>query len=144
MLNEHTSAIVLDMAKPVATRWLTNEESLEAEFRVSPEFREEWYGTTLGRTFGMAVLKYRFDHGLSQTALGRLVGMTQPQIWRIEEGEHNPSMQTITRLCDALGLEISLTIHPKSDQRREIPTKLQRDAICDATDQVVISVREAR
>ena len=70
--------------------------------------------------------------------------MTQPQIWRIEEGEHNPSMQTITRLCDALGLEISLTIHPKSDQRREIPTKLQRDAICDATDQVVISVREAR
>ena len=68
--------------------------------------------------------------------------MTQPQIWRIEEGEHNPSMQTITRLCDALGLEISLTIHPKSDQRREIPAKLQRNAVCDATDQVVISVSE--
>jgi transcriptional regulator with XRE-family HTH domain len=91
----------------------------------------------------MAVLKYRYDHGLSQTALGRLVGMTQPQIWRIEEGEHNPSMETLTRLCDGLGLEISLTIGPKADVRREVPAKLQRNAVCDATDQVVISVREA-
>ena len=142
MLNEHTSAIVLGMAKPVATRWLTQEESLDAAFRESPKFRDEWYDTALGRTVGTAVLKYRYDHGLSQTALGRLVGMTQPQIWRIEEGEHNPSMQTITRLCDALGLEISLTIRPKSEQRREIPAKLQRNAVCDATDQVVISVSE--
>ena len=130
------------MAKPVAKRWLTQEESLDAAFRESPEFRDEWYDTALGRTVGMAVLKYRYDHGLSQTALGRLVGMTQPQIWRIEEGEHNPSMQTITRLCDALGLEISLTIRPKSEQRQEIPAKLQRNAVCDATDQVVISVSE--
>ncbi len=143
MLNKHTTAIVSGMAKPVATRWLTQEESLDKAFRGSPEFREEWYGTTLGRTFGMAVLKYRYDHGLSQTALGRLVGMTQPQIWRIEEGEHNPSMETLTRLCAALGLELSLTIGPKADTRREVPAKLQRNAVCDATDQVVISVREA-
>jgi hypothetical protein len=27
--------------------------------------------------------------------------------------------------------------------RREIPAKFQRNAVCDATDQVVVSVREA-
>ena len=43
-----------------------------------------------------------------------------------------------------LGLEISLTIGPKADTRREVSAKLQRNAVCDATDQVVISVRAAR
>ena len=52
-------------------------------------------------------------------------------------------METLTRHCDGLGLEISLTIGPKADVRREVPAKLQRNAVCDATDQVVISVREA-
>lgn len=73
----------------------------------------------------------------------RVVGRTQPQIWRDEEGEHNPSMETITRLCDALGLEVTITIGPKTEPRREVPAELQRIAVCDATDQVVISVREA-
>ena len=60
---------------------------------------------------------------------------------RIEDGEHNPSLETMTRLCDALGLELTLTIGPKQTERRVVPKALQR-GVHDATDQVVVSVRE--
>jgi len=47
----------------------------------------------------------------------------------------------MTRLCDALGLELTLTIGPKQTERRVVPKGLQR-GVHDATDQVVVSVRE--
>ena len=104
-------------------------------------YRKLWYGSVLARTIGIAVLTYRSDHALTQAALGKLVGMTQPQVARIEDGEHNPSLETMTRLCDALGLELTLTIGPKQTERRVVPKALQR-GVHDATDQVVVSVRE--
>ena len=75
---------------------------------------------------------------------GRLLGVRAditPQVARIEDGEHNPSLETMTRLCDALGLELTLTIGPKQTERCVVPKALQR-GVHDATDQVVISVRE--
>jgi hypothetical protein len=47
----------------------------------------------------------------------------------------------MVKVCDALGLELTLTISPKGEMRRAIPKVLQR-GVCDATDQVVVSVRE--
>ena len=105
------------------------------------EFREEWYANVLGRSFGLAVFTYRTNQGLTQTALGKTLGIPQSQIARIEDGEHNPSLETMTRLCDALGLELTLTIGPKQTERRVVPKALQR-GVHDATDQVVVSVRE--
>ena len=105
-------------------------------------FREEWYANVLGRSFGLAVFTYRTNQGLTQTALGKTLGIPQSQIARIEDGEHTPSLPTMVKVCDALGLELTLTIGPKADMRRKIPAKLQRSAVCDATDQVVICVRE--
>ncbi|MBJ7249497.1 MAG: helix-turn-helix transcriptional regulator [Thermoleophilia bacterium] len=104
-------------------------------------YRKLWYGSVLARTIGIAVLKYRSDHQITQAALGKLVGMTQPQVARIEDGEHNPALETMTRLCDTLGLELTLTIGPKQTERRVVPKTLQR-GVHDATDQVVVSVRE--
>ena len=49
----------------------------------------------------------------------------------------------MVKVCDALGLELTLTISPKGEARREISKTLQR-GVCDASDQVVVSVREAR
>ena len=107
------------------------------------DFRTHWDAEILARTFGLAVLKYRTEHGLTQTALGKTLGIPQSQIARIEDGEHTPSLLTMVKVCDALGLELTLTISPKGEARREISKTLQR-GVCDATDQVVVSVREAR
>ena len=130
-------------AAPRAPSPQTFDEWLDQDL-VDPEFRSLWYASALGRTFGLAVFKHRMDRDLSQTALSKLAGVSQPMIAQAEEGERTPSLPTILGLCDALGLELSLTIGPKGETRRIVPAKLKRGAICDSTDQIVVSVREAR
>ena len=132
------------MAPKPATKWITQAEAESANAAEDTPYRRLWYATAIQSTVGIAVLKYRYDHGLSQTAFGKLVGMSQPQVARLELGEHTPTFETLLRITAETGLEISLTIGPKVEPRREIPNALQR-GVCDATDQVVISsVREAR
>ena len=130
-----------EMAPKPAAKWITQAEAEAGNAAEDTPYRRLWYATAIQSTVGVAVLKYRYDHGLSQTAFGKLVGMSQPQVARLELGEHTPTFETLLRITEATGLEISLTIGPKVEPRREIP-KAQQRGVCDATDQVVISVRE--
>lgn len=77
-----------------------------------PEFRHEWERTAIARAVALKVIAYRADRGLSQRALARLLGMTQPQVSRLEAGDHNPSIDTLARLADTLGVEFAIDIHP--------------------------------
>lgn len=135
------NVIVRDMV-PQTPHTQTFDEWLENDL-ADPTFRAEWDRTVLARSISHAITRYRIEHGLSQTALGEQLGMSQTQISRLECGDHTPSFETLLRLTSALGIEISLTIGPKSAARRAIP-KAPQHGMCDATDQVVISVREAR
>lgn len=135
------SGMIGDMTPTIAKRWLSRAEGDALYLDEDSEARRLVYASTIAATIGVAVLKYRYDHGLSQTAFGKLVGMSQPQVARLELGEHTPTFETLLRITEATGLEISLTIGPKVEPRREIP-KAQQHGVCDATDQVVISVRE--
>ena len=139
-----TSDMIVHMTPTIAKRWLTREEAEATYFAEDSEARQLAYSSTIPATIGIAVLKYRYDYSLSQTAFGKLVGMSQPQVARLELGEHTPNFDTLLRITAATGLEISLTIGPTVEPRRAIPKELQRDSVCDATDQVLISVREAR
>lgn len=42
--------------------------------------------------------------------LARKLGMRQPNIARLESGEHEPSLATLTRLSSVLGLDFSIEI----------------------------------
>lgn len=46
--------------------------------------------------------------GLSQRELAELVGTTQSAIARLEGGHVSPSLTTLDRIADALGVELSL------------------------------------
>ena len=113
------------------------DEALERD----PALREAVYARAIASAVGRAVLRYRTDHGLSQAALGRRIGMPQPQVARIEAGDHTPSTETLLRLADALGLEVELSIRPRSPERRSAPDV--GDAVVETTDQLVIAVRSA-
>ncbi len=67
--------------------------------------------------------------------------MPQPQLARIEAGDHTPSTETLLRLADALGLEVELSIRPRSPGRRSAPAV--GNAVVETTDQLVIEVRPA-
>jgi transcriptional regulator with XRE-family HTH domain len=77
-----------------------------------PEVRAEWDRTAVSRAVALRVTAYRAEHGLSQAELGRLLEMAQPAIARLESGEHVPTIDTLVRLSDALGIEFSLNIVP--------------------------------
>ena len=50
----------------------------------------------------------RRDAGLSQTELGRLAGVSQQQITKLEKPDENPSLETLSKVARALGLEVSV------------------------------------
>ena len=96
------------------------EQILEEELR-DPEFRAEWERLAPARAVANRLIGYRADHGLTQTALGRLLGMPQSAIARLEAGDHLPTLQTLLRLAEALDLEILVTMAPSTQHQDGTP-----------------------
>lgn len=53
--------------------------------------------------FGLAVRRHRQGLNLSQEALAAIAGLHRTYITDIERGARNPSLQSIEKLCGALG-----------------------------------------
>jgi transcriptional regulator with XRE-family HTH domain len=77
-----------------------------------PVYRAEHERTRFANDVAIRVLAYRSEHGLTQTAFGRLVGLRQPHVARLESGEHEPSLSTLVRLAAALGEDLTVDIKP--------------------------------
>ena len=88
MHNYVTDSMEREMAPKPAAKWITQAEAEAGNAAEDTPYRRLWYATAIQSTVGVAVLKYRYDHGLSQTAFGKLVGMSQPQVARLELGDH--------------------------------------------------------
>ncbi len=96
------------------TRRLISNDQVLAEMLQDPEFRAEWERTALARAVAEAVVGYRAEHRLSQTALARLLGWSQPVVARLEAAEHNPTMDTLLALARTLGLRVQVDVGPKT------------------------------
>ena len=84
----------------------------ERHMRESLEYRREYERTRFANDVAVRVVEYRAEHGLSQTALARLLGMHQSAIARLEAGEHEPSLTMLARLAQVLGEDFSVDIKP--------------------------------
>jgi DNA-binding XRE family transcriptional regulator len=101
-------------------------EQILAEELRDPEFRAEWERLAPARAVAISLVGYRADHGLTQTALTRLFGMSQSAIARLEIGEHMPTLPTLRKRSDELGLEIMVTLTPPDQHRTELPQELHQ------------------
>jgi transcriptional regulator with XRE-family HTH domain len=107
----------------------TSEQVLAEDLR-DPDFAREWNRTAVARAVALKVLSYRTEHGLSQRALAKKLGMTQPQLARLEVGEHNPTIDTLARLAQTLDLEFAIDIHPRERSPKLLSGRAQcRNAI---------------
>jgi DNA-binding XRE family transcriptional regulator len=70
------------------------EQVLEEALR-DPEFRAEWDRLAPARAMANRLIAYRAEHGLNQTGSGRVLGVSQPAVARLEAGEHLPSLPTL-------------------------------------------------
>jgi transcriptional regulator with XRE-family HTH domain len=59
---------------------------------------------------GHIILKRRNSLSLKQEDLAEMTGVTSKTIYLIESGNGNPSIDTLTKLLDTLGLEITIDI----------------------------------
>ena len=89
---------------------LTTAEGLHTGDLNDPEYRAESDRTRLAHEVAMRVVAYRAEHQLTQTELARMLGMRQPHIARLEAGEHEPSLATLSRLARVLDMEFHIDI----------------------------------
>jgi transcriptional regulator with XRE-family HTH domain len=80
-----------------------------------PEFRHEWDRTALAREVALRVTQYRAEHHLTQSQLARQLSMQQPAIARLEAGDHEPTLATLHRLAQYLGMSFHIDITPASE-----------------------------
>ncbi len=64
----------------------------------------------LAHEVAMRVAAYRAEHKLTQAELARMLGMRQPHVARLEAGEHEPSLATLSRLARVLDMEFHIDI----------------------------------
>lgn len=106
------------------------EQILEEELR-NPEFRAEWERLAPARAVAIRLIWYREDHGLTQTALGRLLGMSQPAVARLESGDHLPTLEMLMRLAESLALEILVTMAPSGQHPDESTPELRQARVTE-------------
>lgn len=92
------------------------EEHLREMLRTDEEFRALWEANRAKREFGYAVLRHRLDLGLSQRKLAERVRTSQNRIYLIENGEANPTLDSLTRLADVLGLTLEVRLSEKKPE----------------------------
>ena len=93
------------------TELKTDDEVME-ECLKNPEFKKEWERTALARAVATEVIKYRAEKSISQAELAKCLGMHQPAVAKLEDGDHNPSFAILRRLSEKLGIELGIHIRP--------------------------------
>lgn len=83
-----------------------------AEQMQDPEFRAEWERQEPEFVVIRAILEARRAKHLSQKQLSELTGINQADISRIENGNANPSIKTLQRLAEGLGMKLKLEFVP--------------------------------
>lgn len=92
---------------------------------LSPEDRADHARLALARAVAGALVVYRARHELSQRGLARRLGMTPSSVARLELAEHNPSIETLERLSNVLGLRFLVDVAPASAEPVRLPAGLE-------------------
>ena len=104
--------------EPMRASELTTADNLHDQDLDDPDYRAEHERTRFANEVAIRVIRYRGEHALTQTAFGKLVGMRQPHVARLESGDHEPSLSTLARLSAALDVDFTVAITPSGVQLR--------------------------
>ena len=77
-----------------------------------PEFRKEWEALEPEYAIMQALIDSRNEAGITQTELSKRTGIAQTDISKLERGNGNPSLKTLKRLAEGLGMTLELKFKP--------------------------------
>ena len=88
-------------------------ETLKEQLQ-DPEFKAEWDALEPERQIMRALIEGRDERDLTQKQLAEVTGIAQADISRFENGTGNPSLRTLKRLAEGLGMSLKVEFVPKS------------------------------
>lgn len=71
--------------------------------------------------FAIQLAELRRRKGLSQAALAKLAGVTQPEIARLESAEGSPTLDTMARVLSAVGADLDIRFKDESGKLVRLP-----------------------
>lgn len=76
------------------------------------EFKKEWDALEPEYQIIKAMLDARNEKSITQKQLADLTGIPQADISRLENGNANPSLRTLQRLANGMGMRLKLEFVP--------------------------------
>ena len=86
-------------------------ETLNEQLK-NPEFKKEWDALEPEYQIIKAMLDTRNEKAMTQKQLADLTGIPQADISRLENGNANPSLRTLQRLAEGMGMKLKLEFVP--------------------------------
>ena len=81
----------------------------------NPEFKKEWDALEPEYQIIKAMLDARNQKAMTQKQLSEITGIPQADISRIENGNANPSLKTLQRLAEGMGMKLKLEFVPAAN-----------------------------
>lgn len=81
---------------------------LEKSLAEDPEFRSEWEAQAAERAVTRKIVEARMEEGLTQAQLAERCGMRAANLCRLENGNGNPSVATLSRIARGLGRRLEI------------------------------------
>ena len=86
----------------------TNFDDFLAEQLRDPEIKKEWDALQPQRAIIQAMIDARKESGLTQKELSERTGISQSDISKLERGNANPSLRTLQRLAEGMGMKLKI------------------------------------
>lgn len=83
-----------------------NHEEAKRRLLGDPEVRRAYENPPLPLATARAVVERRKELGMTQKDLAEKIDSSQAQVWRIESGQFNPTLKTLSKLEEALGVKL--------------------------------------
>lgn len=107
---------------------VTWEEYMEERLR-DPEYAALWAESLPRIDLAVNVCLLRLERGLSQKQLAEAAGLSQPRITEIERSDANPTLLTITRIANALGVRVERLFADKPVRDAEVAAQPQAEVV---------------
>ncbi len=91
---------------------MTNYKDYLNEQLRNEDFKKEWDALDPEFAIIQAMLNARKSAGMTQKELAEKTGIAQGDISRLETGNANPSLKTLQRLAEGMGMRLKLEFVP--------------------------------
>ncbi|MBR2208471.1 MAG: helix-turn-helix transcriptional regulator [Synergistaceae bacterium] len=71
-----------------------------------------------------AFIRARKKSGMTQKEISEKAGIAQPDISKLESGNANPSVRTLQRLANAIGMELEIKFQPIRKKENKVENQL--------------------